>query len=40
MSKAKYHDVTLAQVEEAVKKSDYVQYRIDEGGDMYLKVQK
>ncbi|WP_078129650.1 WGR domain-containing protein [Leptospira alexanderi] len=40
ISKTKYHDVTLAQVEEAVKKSDYVQYKIDEDGDMYLKVRK
>ncbi|EQA64059.1 hypothetical protein LEP1GSC062_4406 [Leptospira alexanderi serovar Manhao 3 str. L 60] len=35
ISKTKYHDVTLAQVEEAVKKSGYVQYKIDE--DMYIR---
>ncbi|AXR62759.1 WGR domain-containing protein [Leptospira mayottensis] len=40
VSKTKYHDVTLAQVEEAVRKSDYVQYKINEDGDMYLKVRK
>ncbi|UZN07830.1 WGR domain-containing protein [Leptospira santarosai] len=40
ISQTKYHDVTLAQVEEAVKKSSYVEYEIDENGDMYIKVKK
>ncbi|MDI7215213.1 WGR domain-containing protein [Leptospira santarosai] len=40
ISKTKYHDVTLAQVEEAVKKSSYVEYKVDEHGDMYIKVKK
>ncbi|EMN90336.1 WGR domain-containing protein [Leptospira weilii] len=40
ISKTKYHDVTIAQVEEAVKKSDYVEYKIEENGDMYIKVKK
>ncbi|EMY13761.1 hypothetical protein LEP1GSC043_0053 [Leptospira weilii str. Ecochallenge] len=40
ISKTKYHDVTLEQVEEAVKKSDYVEYEINENGDMYIKVKK
>ncbi|UOG34870.1 WGR domain-containing protein [Leptospira noguchii] len=40
ISKTKYHDVTLSQVEEAVKKSDYVEYKIKENGDMYIKVKK
>ncbi|EMN42804.1 hypothetical protein LEP1GSC086_1871 [Leptospira weilii str. LNT 1234] len=40
ISKTKYHDVTIAQVEEAVKKSDYVEYEINEKGDMYIKVRK
>ncbi|EJO68304.1 WGR domain-containing protein [Leptospira kirschneri] len=40
ISKTKYHDVTLAQIEEAVKKSNYVEYKIKENGDMYIKVKK
>ncbi|EMY14061.1 hypothetical protein LEP1GSC043_4822 [Leptospira weilii str. Ecochallenge] len=40
ISKTKYHDVTIAQVEEAVKKSDYVEYTIKKNGDMYIKVKK
>ncbi|EKR72225.1 WGR domain protein [Leptospira noguchii str. 2006001870] len=40
ISKTKYHDATLSQVEEAVKKSDYVEYKIKENGDMYIKVKK
>ncbi|ULH27800.1 WGR domain-containing protein [Leptospira weilii] len=40
ISKTKYHDVTITQVEEAVKKSDYVEYEINENGDMYIKVKK
>ncbi|WP_061246701.1 WGR domain-containing protein [Leptospira noguchii] len=40
ISQTKYHDVTLSQVEEAVKRSDYVEYEVDEGGDMYIKVKK
>ncbi|EMY78704.1 leucine rich repeat protein [Leptospira weilii serovar Ranarum str. ICFT] len=36
----KYHDVTIAQVEEAVKKSDYVEYKIKENGDVFIKVKK
>ncbi|MBF3317671.1 hypothetical protein ISU75_19410, partial [Leptospira borgpetersenii serovar Hardjo-bovis] len=40
ISKTKYYDVTLAQIEEAVKKSDYVEYKIKENGDMYIKVKQ
>ncbi|EMN32394.1 hypothetical protein LEP1GSC083_0606 [Leptospira interrogans serovar Pyrogenes str. L0374] len=40
ISKTKYYDVTLAQIEEAVKKSDYVEYKIKENGDMYIKVKE
>ncbi|MDI7225151.1 WGR domain-containing protein [Leptospira santarosai] len=40
ISQTKYHDVTLAQVEEAVKKSSYVEYKVNENGDMYIKVKK
>ncbi|EMF81053.1 hypothetical protein LEP1GSC188_3522 [Leptospira weilii serovar Topaz str. LT2116] len=30
ISKTKYHDVIITQIKEAVKKSDYVQYEIEE----------
>ncbi|EMM76869.1 WGR domain-containing protein [Leptospira santarosai] len=40
ISQTKYHDVTLAQIEEAVKKSSYVEYKVDEHGDMCIKVKK
>lgn len=39
ISQTKYHDVTLEQVEEAVKKSSYVEYKVNENGDMYIKVK-